>query len=270
MDGLAKGQDVRGRPRGLPGMRVTRGRIAAGVLIASVAGAAGGAYAWMSHSPAATSASAPGPAAPSPVDITTVLGEAAAPTHTELTPWGLFVINPVIDGKSLMNPQGMPYPRFDGPEATVAEASTRQELVAAMAANPRILAVPGTLTGGMVFQGMRFEEDGDQYSFDIGFYSGKGTTSVRSLRLTAYTPTEAVPFEEFPDNTIWDFAATHDVNGHPTLTVTPDAKTADPADERIVAWSQGDAVYYVRTTGVFETADLLALAREISKQEADR
>lgn len=203
-----------------------------------------------------------------PTITATATVQTPAPMHTEVTPWGLFVINPVIDGKSLLNPQGMPYPRFDGPTATVTEAATRQELEAAMAANPRILAVPGTVTEGMQFQGMRLEEDGDQYSFDIAFYSGKGTTSVRSLRLTSFTPTEAVPFEEFPDNTIWDFAATHDVNGHPTLTVTPDAKTADPADERIVAWSQGNAVYYIRTTGVFETADLLSLAREVSTQEA--
>jgi len=53
--------------------------------------------------------------------------------------------------------------------------------------------------------------------------------------------------------------ANHEVRGNPTLTQLPDKQTADPRSERIVAWSQGRAVYIVRTTGRYTDDEILAL-----------
>lgn len=46
------------------------------------------------------------------VDGQDVLKQAPNPTHTEPTPWGLFTINPVINGKSVLKPARHELPAF--------------------------------------------------------------------------------------------------------------------------------------------------------------
>ena len=79
-----------------------------------------------------------------------------------------------------------------------------------------------------------------------------------------------VPVEEFPDNAVRDFRKWDGVRGNPTITVFPDPGTSDPRNDRMVAWSQSGAVYFVRTTGRYLDEDILALARYISETEETR
>lgn len=192
-----------------------------------------------------------------------------ATTTAQVTPWGRFLINPVVDGKSAINPQGLPYPVISGAGTRSVEASTEDQVRAARDAGGHVIDIPERFRQGMQLQGMEAKDGGNQFIFDIAYYSGKDTPDVRSIRISAFTPTAAVPFEVFPGHPVMNFAATFEVNGNPTLTVLPGAAT-DPRDERIVAWSQGAAVYYIRTTGLFEKSQLLELAGEISRTEAAR
>lgn len=186
-----------------------------------------------------------------------------------VTPWGRFLINPVLDGKSAINPQGLPYPVINGAGTRSVEASNEDQVRAARDAGIRVIEIPERFRQGMQLQGMEAKDGGNQFIFDIAYSSGRDTPDLRSIRLTAFTPTAAVPFEVFPGHPVIDFAATFEVNGNPTLTVLPGAAT-DPRDERVIAWSQGTAVYYLRTTGLFDTSAVIELAREISRTESAR
>ncbi|MEO8539417.1 MAG: hypothetical protein ABI577_06720, partial [bacterium] len=204
--------------------------------------------------------------------ITSIPGPVAtlSTAPTKLTPWGLFIINPVIDGKSAINPQGLPYPHIGGAATRSVKASSDAEVQAAIDTGMHVVTVPERFREGMQLQGMQSEIGGDQFVSDIAYYGDLGAVRVRSIRVTAYTPTEPVPFEVFPGHPAMAFAATFEVAGHPTLIVVPNPNTTDPADERIVAWSQGSAVYIIRTVGVFDRAALIELAIEISAREAAR
>jgi hypothetical protein len=164
----------------------------------------------------------------------------------------------------------MPYPRLNGSAARTFEAVGEGAIQKAQGAGMRVIEIPERYRVGMQLSGVQSGADGEQFVIDVGYFAGKGSTSVRTLRVTAFTPVAPVTFEEFPDNAIWDFSASFDVNGSPTLMVFPDAKTADQGDERVVAWSQGKAVYYIRTTGLFDNENVIALAREIANKEASR
>jgi hypothetical protein len=242
------------------------------LLITAVASVSGALYAWNNnaHVGSASESALDVPPPPMVAMAQDVLMEADSPTHTEPTPWGLFIINPVIDGKSVLNPQGMPYPQMDGDAAQKFEAVGDDAIARAQADGFRVIEIPQRYRDGMQLSGVESQEDGENFVVDVGYFAGRGTAEVRTLRVSAFTPTEPVTFEEFPDNAIWDFAASYDVNGFPTLTVFPDSLTADQGDERIIAWSQGNAVYYIRTVGVFENDELIDLAREISASEAAR
>ncbi|MCA9831514.1 MAG: hypothetical protein R3B97_08530 [Dehalococcoidia bacterium] len=267
---MAHAQDERSTKR----RPATGGRILAALAIVGVCAATGGAaYAWRGDA----RADDPGNATAvvreehlSPAEIAAVLDQAPAPSHAEPTPWGLFIINPVIDGKSVLNPQGMPYPPLDSEGAHRFEAAGDDALRRAREAGMPVIEIPRRYREGMTLSGVQAGSDGAHFVIELGYHAGDLARPVKTLRLTAFTPTTPVTFEEFPDNAIWDFAASHAVNGHPTLTVFPDLGTADQGDERIVAWSQGDAVFYIRTVGVFENDELLALAREISASEGSR
>lgn len=256
------------RKESLHGKALTMAAAGSLGVVAAIAG--GALYAW-NVSAATEESAAPATQAgqyiPTSIDV---LHEAPGPTHTEPTPWGLFTINPVINGKSVLNPQGIPYPKFNGRAARTFETSGENAIAQALAAGMRVIDVPEQFRQGMQLSGVQSRDDGEQFLVDVGYFGGKGTTSVRTLRVTAFTPVASVTFEEFPDNAIWDFSASFNINGFPTLTIFPDTGTADPAGERIVAWSQGDAVYYIQTIGLFDNNKVIGLAREISKKEASR
>lgn len=239
----------------------------AAVGIAAVAG--GSLYAWQNQ------ASAQDPPRPTvtaedsaPPEVLRALNQADAPAHTTPTAWGLFTINPVINGKALINPQGgQPIPALNSAKARRVEGLGDAGLRRVSEAGLRAIDVPESYRRDMALAGIVVAEDGEQFYRDVGYFAGRDTPEVRTLRVTAFTPTGQVQFEEFPDNAIWDFSNSLEVNGFPTLTVFPDAYTADQHDERIVAWSQGKAVYYIRTMGLFDNAELISLARDISNQE---
>lgn len=210
----------------------------------------------------------PTPTAPAASPTRDPFWQAAAPTHTQPTPWGLFIINPVINGQSLLNPQTSPVPNLS-PSAKRVEASGPTALDRAAAAGVPWVKVQEKFVANMELNGLFSAQDGDAFSFAIHYGAGDGTPDFRSLIVSGYTPTEGVTFEEFPDNAIHDFSANHDVRGYPTLTVFPDEGTADPRSEREVAWSQGRAVYFVKTTGIFRDDDVLEIARDISAQQEE-
>ncbi|MBI2767430.1 MAG: hypothetical protein HYX53_16165 [Chloroflexi bacterium] len=202
-----------------------------------------------------------------PPDVQSVLEQAAAPTNSEPTPWGLFVINPVINGAGVLNPQRSPIPEFSGPSAKRLEARGEQAFAQASAAGLPVVNIPPALVKGMPLNGLISEQDGAQFNFGAYYASGDGTANYFSLVVQAYTPRDPVTFDEFPDNAIRDFSQSAAIRGYPTLMVLPDKVTADPRGERIVAWSQGTAVYWVKTTGRFTDDEVLELARKISESE---
>jgi len=205
-----------------------------------------------------------------PPEVQAVLQQAPAPTHDKPTPWGLFVINPVINGEALLNPQESPAPDLSGPSARAVEGAGETTLAEAAAKGVPTIDVPIEFRKEMPLIGMHSTIDGAKWIKYLYFGSGDGTEDYQSLEIQAITPTHPIPFTEFPDNAIRDFSANYDVRGNPTLTEFPDKGTADPRSERIVAWSQGEGAYIVRTTGQYTDAEVLELARHISLSEDNK
>lgn len=209
----------------------------------------------------------PGPirsAADIPPELQAILMQADAPTHDRPTPWGLFVINPVINGEGILNPQTSPLPYFDGADVTRVEAYGKDALEEVRAEGG--IALEETSIDIPLLAAVFFRE-GDKYWSRTFYGEGDGTPDYRSLVLETFTPTEPVVFDEFPDNAIRDFRKSERVAGHPTLTVFPDPNTADPRMERVVAWSQGDAVFFVRTTGIFTDDEVISIAQSLAKAQ---
>lgn len=202
-----------------------------------------------------------------PPEIQAVLKQAPAPTHDKVTPWGLFVINPVIRGEALLNTQRSPIPQFDSLSAVRVESRSETGITLAEEKGLRVIRVAEAARKGLPLNGLIAESDGDQFNFGAYYGAGDGTPTYASLTIQAYTPRDPVPFEEFPDNAIWDFSKSTAVRGYPTLMVVPDKGTADPRDERVVAWSQENAVYWVKTTGLFTDDEVLDIAIGISASE---
>lgn len=202
-----------------------------------------------------------------PPEVQAVLKQAPAPTHDKPTPWGLFVINPVINGEALLNPQDSPAPDMSGPNARAFEGAGEMAVSEAAAKGVPSVEVPVEFRRGMPLIGMHSAIDGSKWIKYLYFGSGDGTEDYQSLEVQAITPTHLVPFTEFPDNAIRDFSANYSVRGNPTLTQFPDKGTADPRSERIVAWSQAGGAYVVRTTGRYTDDEVLELARRISLNE---
>lgn len=203
-----------------------------------------------------------------PPEIQAVLKQAESPTHDRPTPWGLFTINPVVHGAGLVNSQDSPLPQIvAGPGAVITEAVGREAFDSVRSSGGGTLDIPIGFWKGMQPSQVSSRRQGDQSIRAASFFSGDGTAEYQSLFIIAYTPTRAVLFEEFPDNAIRDFRNTFEVEGHPTLVEVPDKGTADPRDERTVAWSQGGSVYLIRTTGPYSDDDILQLAVHISRSE---
>jgi hypothetical protein len=197
-------------------------------------------------------------------ELQKVLKMAAAPTHDQPTPWGNFVINPVINGAGILNPQHSAIPLLNGPAAKTVEIAGPQAPTLVGASIRRFIDVPPTFQKGMPALGAVGSEEGERFWTRVDYGSGDGTSNYQSVSVEAFTPTEPVVFDEFPDNAIRHFAASLVVRGNPTLTVLPDKITADPRMERVVAWSQGSAVYFVRTTGLFTDDEVLELAQQVA------
>jgi hypothetical protein len=113
----------------------------------------------------------------------------------------------------------MPYPRLNGKDARTFEVAGEDALRRAQDTGMRAVEIPERYREGMQLSGVQSGAEGEQFVVDVGYFAGKGSASVRTLRVSAFTPVAPVTFEEFPDNAIWDFSASLDVNGFPTLTV---------------------------------------------------
>ncbi len=205
-----------------------------------------------------------------PADLQEVLQQAPAPTHDQPTEWGLLLINPVVGGEAVINVQELPLPRLNGPDVRRGEAEGESALETLAAQGLPLIDVPEAYRKGMEVGLVASISDGERFWTVANFFGAVGTPDVISLQVEAYTPTGPVPFEEFPDNAIRDFAKSNAVRGHPTITVFPDQGTSNPRNERIVAWSQGGRVYFLRTTGLYLDAEILALANHISQAEESR
>lgn len=196
-----------------------------------------------------------------PPEIQEVLQQADAPTHTEPTPWGLYVINPVINGEGVLNPQVSPWPdlagnlvTFEGNDALVMLEREGLPVVLVSEAHLGSMNVTAAMSG----------QHGENWSFRAYYSTPEGSQGYRSLEVDAFTPKEAMVFDEFPGNAIRDFRKSFEVGGYPTLIVVPDEDTASPLGERVVAWSQDGVAYQLRTTGLFTGDEVINLAREIS------
>lgn len=205
-----------------------------------------------------------------PPEVQAVLRQADAPTHNTPTEWGLLLINPVINGEAIINVQEFPVPPFIGPEVVFDEANGEEASERLAGQGLRVIDVPEPYRKGMSVGAVRAITDRDQFYTIAYFESGAGTENYLSLEVEAYTPTAPVPVEEFPDNAIRDFRKSNAVRGNPTITVFPDTGTSSPMNERLVAWSQDGAVYFLRTTGFYPDEDLLAAAAHISETEERR
>lgn len=197
-------------------------------------------------------------------ELQAVLQQSELPTHLEPTPWGNFIINPVINGAALLNPQTAPIPAFTSPTARKFDQAGASAPARARNFSALFLDVPAPLRQGLAPVGALVAEDGPQFWSKVRYGRRTGTIDARTIELEAFTPTGPVAFEEFPDNAITNFTASNAVLGHPTLTVFPDPGTADPRMERVVAWSQGTAVYYLRTVGDYTDAQAIEIASSIS------
>ena len=205
-----------------------------------------------------------------PPGIQEILKQAPGPTHDKPTPWGLLTINPVVNGEALLNPQTSPVPDIHGPGTRGDDASGAGALERIKAAGLPSFDIPDQKRKGMSPSLVSSLANGDLIFKTAFFGQGDGTEEYQSLHVTAYTPVGVVAIEEFPDNAIRDFSANYAVNGNPTITVFPDKGTADPRDERFVAWSQGRLVFIVQTTGLFTDDEVLNLARHLSNTEEVR
>lgn len=222
-------------------------------------------WAWLGPADAADRQPFSGPVesvADIPPDVQDVLQQAPAPTHTEPTPWGLFVINPVIDGHGILNPQEPPIPVF-GSNVERTESSGDGAIEELLARGFVVPDIPAAASEGLELAAAVAFREGELYSTWLFFGADADTSNSRSLIVHTYTPTQPVVFDEFPDNAIRDFRANTVVNGQPTLSVFPDQGTSDPRGERIVAWSREGAVFQITTTGLFGDGDVVDLARHI-------
>lgn len=193
------------------------------------------------------------------------------PAHNVPTPWGHFLIDPIINGHGSQNPQTSPVPLFAASDARTGDLSGPTSAAAAAARVNRFVAVPPQFQHGMPLLGASAEASADgRFRSAVYYGDGDGSSSARSLKVTAYTPVGPVVIPEFPDTAISDFRTTHDVAGNPTITIFPDKGTSDPAGPREVMWSQGAAVYFIRTTGAFADDELLNMANQIAASEAAR
>lgn len=248
---------------------ITRNRLDVSVVALGML-AAGAGWAWWGYNEIAAQGPPGGPirdSADIPAAVQAVLRQAPAPTHDKPTPWGLFVINPVVKGSAVINSQTSPAPEMSGPNARHFEGTGEDAIGRAQSENLPTIDVPAEYRKGMPLLGLRSAVDGPNWIIYLYFGSGDGTEDYKSLEIQAITPRQPVPFEEFPDNAIRDFSANHDVLGNPTLTQFPDTGTADARSERVVAWSQGRGAYVIRTTGLYTDDEVLALARSISVSE---
>lgn len=257
--------------RRLPRRRVDRSVVNALIVLGcGIAIAAAWAYAvWMP----AGAGPASGPIRSSrdiPPEVQAVLQQAPAPAHDAPTEWGLLLINPVIEGEALINVEELPLPSLRGLDAADGKAEGESAFDQLAEQGLHVIRIPELHRKGMEVRFVRSITQGRRFYTYAYLESGVGTEDYLSLEVEAYTPTAPVPVEEFPDNAIRDFRKWDGVRGHPTITVFPDPGTSDPRNERLVAWSQDGAVYFLRTTGRYLDEDLLALARYISEAEEKR
>ncbi len=193
------------------------------------------------------------------------------PAHNVPTPWGHFLIDPIINGHGSQNPQTSPVPPFVASDMRTGDLSGPTSAGAAAARVNRFVAVPPQFQHGMPLLGASADQNANgQFRSAVYYGDGDGTASARSLKLTAYTPTAPVVIPEFPDTAITDFRATRDVAGNPTITIFPDKGTSDPSGPRQLMWSQGSAVYFIQTTGPFTDDELLLMANDVARTEANR
>ena len=193
------------------------------------------------------------------------------PTHDSPTPWGHFLIDPVINGKGSQNPQSSVVPLFGTADVRTGDLAGAGSADSAAAKVSRFVAVPEKFQHGMPLLGASADQNASGGFRSAVYYGdGDGTAAARSLKLTAYTPTAPVVIPEFPDTAITDFRATHEVAGNPTITIFPDKGTSDPSGPRQLMWSQSSAVYFIRTTGPFTDDELLLMANDVARSEANR
>lgn len=205
-----------------------------------------------------------------PSGLQEVLQQAPAPKHDRPTTWGLLLINPVVNGEAVLNSQELPLPRLDSADVRRGKEDGTGAYEKLAAVGLPTIDIPQQYRKGMSVGRVESISDGSQFWTVANFSSGTGTEDVMSLQVEAYTPSAPVPVEEFPDNAIRLVRETTDVGGNPTITMFPTDGTSNPRNERMVAWSQGDRVYFLRTTGLYPNTELLALANHISKAEGSR
>lgn len=183
------------------------------------------------------------------------------------TSWGHFLVVPVVPGVPVADPP-LALPEFS---ASATSGSFTDELAEAQAAEAglRLVEVPEAYRHGAVVQGAdaRQEPDGSVFTSSVFYATPDGRTTVR---VSAYTPKASVTVLAYPDADVYRMDLNNDVNGEPTIMMMPHPGTSDPTDERRVMWSQGEAVYFVTTTGAFTDEEVIDMARHVSEAEADR
>ena len=203
-------------------------------------------------------------------DVQSVLRQGAT-RHTEPTVWGEFLIVPRMEPSDEVQPYESPRPLF-GPDATVAGpfagplASEEAEAVV-----PAFVGVPSSFDESARARGFEIAEASAERDSAGNFRSSllylKRDGRPGMILISGYTPTRLVEVTEFPDTAIYEFRATNDVNGHPTITRLPDRLTSDPNGDREVMWSQGGKVYFIKVLGEFSDEEVLSLAASISSSE---
>lgn len=120
-----------------------------------------------------------------------------------------------------------------------------------------VIDVPERYHQGMQLSGVQSGDDSEHFVVDVGYFSGKGSTDVRTLRLTAFTTVGPVTFEEFPDNAIWDFSASSEVGwrgAQPTLAEFPERRPARISGRgkqlEGLVWRRRDSQLFVRRENV--------------------
>lgn len=187
---------------------------------------------------------------------------------TQPTAWGSFVVTPVLNGTPAGKTDAQPVPELTGASARSAEADGPNAPVTVASRIRRFVDIPAVMRHGLAAVGAQAAEDNEAFRSFVVYIGGDGTANPQSMRLTAYTPTEAIPILSYPDRGLYVMRLSHDVAGYPTITVVPNPTTADPRGERKVMWTQGKAVYVLETFGDFANDEVIGTAAAISSLEA--
>lgn len=181
--------------------------------------------------------------------------------------WGHFLVVPVVAGVPVADPEPA-LPEFS---ASALSGSFEGESAPAQAAEAglRLVEIPEAYRHGAVARGAEARQEPDGSAFVSSVFYATPDERI-SIRVSAYTPTASVAVLAYPDVGVYRMELNNDVNGEPTIVMMPHPATSDPSGERHVMWSQGEAVYFVTTTGAFTDEEVIDMARHVSEAEADR